>query len=153
MPACIDAEFCKDSSLPVDGHHACTNCGGELHGICGLFYNEDSIKFQNSCFDCKVILDTKNFDLKLCGYPPLPCPMTTQEVAALLPEVKWVEAASTIHHSPVDLGAEDKVILSNVAKPSRQYPKVAGHHRPPVVPHHGKVTKRTTLASKKEASQ
>jgi hypothetical protein len=88
--------------------------------------------------------------------------MTPQEVAVLLPEVKWVESALTKSHSPVELGAEDTVILSGVAKPSCQYPKVAGHPKPPiepvvhppVVPCHGKATNRTTfpkpLASKKK---
>jgi hypothetical protein len=52
MPACIDEEFCKEHSLPLDGHHACALCHQELHGICGRFYNEDSIKFQNICFSC-----------------------------------------------------------------------------------------------------
>ncbi len=65
--------------------------------------------------------------------------------------MKQVESASAKSHSPVELGAEDAVILSGMAKPSHQYPKVAGQPKPPiepaghppVVPYHGKVTNRT----------
>jgi hypothetical protein len=129
MPACIDEDFCKDSSLPLDGHHASALCLRELHGICGRFYNEDSIKFQNICFSCKVVLDRKNFDNTFHGYPPLPCPLTQQQVKKLLPDLKW---------RVVDLGVPDDT--SVISKPSRHYPKVGGHRRPPIVPNHGKAT-------------
>ncbi len=87
MPACGDGSSCKDMSLPLDGHHACGLCEVELHEICSCFYNEESIKYQNTCFLCKVALDHKNYELKLYGYPTLPFPMTLQEAAELLPEI------------------------------------------------------------------
>jgi hypothetical protein len=87
MPACGGKSSCKDNSLPLDGHHACSLCDVELHGICGHFYNEDSIKHQNICSLCKVELEQKNHDLKLHCLPPLPFPMMRQEVAELLPEI------------------------------------------------------------------
>jgi hypothetical protein len=46
-PACSDGSTCKDKLLPLDGHHACRLCDVKLHGICGHFYNKDSIKYQN----------------------------------------------------------------------------------------------------------
>ena len=87
MPACGEGDGCKDKSLPCDGRHGCALCEVELHGICGFFYNEDSIKFQNICTKCKVEVDRKNHDLMIHGLPPLPCPLLREEVAQFLPSV------------------------------------------------------------------
>jgi hypothetical protein len=82
MPACGDKSSCKNNSLPLDdGHHACSLCDVELHGICGRFYNEDSIKHQNICSLCKIALECKNHDIKHNRLSPLPFPMMQQEVA------------------------------------------------------------------------
>jgi hypothetical protein len=81
VPACGNGSTCKDKLLPLDSHHACSLCDIELHGICGCFYNKDSIKCQNICLDCKIALEHKNHDLKLHGFPPLPSPMTPREAA------------------------------------------------------------------------
>jgi hypothetical protein len=51
MLACGDGSTCKDKSLPLEGHHACALYEVKLHGICSRFYNEDSIKYQNICFN------------------------------------------------------------------------------------------------------
>jgi hypothetical protein len=59
----------------------------ELHGICGNFYHEESIKFQNICALCKLVLDRKERFIELHGFPPLPIPMMPEDVAELLPEI------------------------------------------------------------------
>ncbi len=87
MPSCGEGSSCKDKSLLLVGHHACGLCDVELHGICSRFYNEESIKYQNICTNCKVAFECKNHDLKLDGFPPLPFPMTPQEAAELLLEI------------------------------------------------------------------
>jgi len=87
MPPCGEKHGCKDNSLPLVGHHACALCVVELHGICGNFYQEESIKFQNICTLCKLDLDRKQRFIDLCNLPPLPNPMTIEDVMELLPEI------------------------------------------------------------------
>ncbi len=87
MPACYEEALCKDNSLPLNGRHSCGACDSELHGFCGSFYNEDSIKSQNICTKCRIALDRKNHDLTNHGLPPLPFPLTPQEVVQLVPEI------------------------------------------------------------------
>jgi hypothetical protein len=91
MSACYEEALCKDNSLPLDGRHSCGTCDSELHGICGCFYNEDSIKRQNIGMKCKIALDRKNHELTIHGLPPLPFPLMPQEVVQLVPEIrKWL---------------------------------------------------------------
>jgi hypothetical protein len=52
MPEC-GANPCTNSSLPVNGNHACSICKVELHGPCGVFFLDESIKYQNICHVCK----------------------------------------------------------------------------------------------------
>ena len=87
MPACGEGSSCKDTSLPLDGRHGCALCEVEIHGICGFFYNEDSIKFQNMCTKCKIAVDRKNHDLEIHRLSPLPFPLFREEVAELVPEI------------------------------------------------------------------
>jgi hypothetical protein len=52
MPKCGD-HLCSYPALPLDDRHACALCLIELHGLCGVFYQEHSIRFQNICNKCK----------------------------------------------------------------------------------------------------
>ncbi len=105
MPACYEKALCKDNSLPLDGCQSCGVCEAELHGICGWFYNKDSIKSQNICMKCKIALYKKNQYLTIHGLPPLLFPLTPQEVAQLIPEIaKRLESElvtqTSQHHDP-----------------------------------------------------
>jgi hypothetical protein len=54
MPLCGD-HLCHHQGLPLDGRHACALCDIDLHGLCGVFYQEESIKYQNICKKCKKL--------------------------------------------------------------------------------------------------
>jgi hypothetical protein len=56
MPACGDHRCCFQA-LPLDGRHACDRCNVELHGVCGVFYSEESLKYQNICHRCHEFKD------------------------------------------------------------------------------------------------
>ncbi len=88
MPSCEEQQ-CKAPSLPLDGRHACALCECELHGICGSFYQDDSIKYQNICTLCHVAVARRNHNLRMDGKPPLRPPLTSQEVRleGLIPEI------------------------------------------------------------------
>jgi hypothetical protein len=51
MPEC-GADPCTNTSLPLNGIHGCALCKVELHGPCGVFYSNESIKYQNICHRC-----------------------------------------------------------------------------------------------------
>jgi hypothetical protein len=51
MPEC-GADPCTNTSLPLNGIHGCALCKVELHGTCGVFYLDESIKYQNICHCC-----------------------------------------------------------------------------------------------------
>ena len=52
MPEC-GADPCTNTSLPLNGIHGCALCKVELHGPCGVFYSNESIKYQNICHRCR----------------------------------------------------------------------------------------------------
>jgi hypothetical protein len=87
MPPCGEKLSCKANCLPLDGHHACALCVVELHGICGHFYQEESIKFHNICMLCKLDVDKKQCFISLHNLPPLPHPMMVEDVMELLPSI------------------------------------------------------------------
>jgi hypothetical protein len=121
MPSCGEGSSCKEKLLPLKGRHACGLCDVKLHRICGCFYNEDNIKYQNICSLCKVALDRKNHDLEIHGFPPLPFPMTPQEAAELLPEILQKQQPVATPH-PVS-------------------------ERPPLPPHQPQAKKRSIVAA------
>jgi outer membrane biosynthesis protein TonB len=90
MPSCYERSNCKAPSLPLDNRHACALCESELHGICGYFYQEESIRFQNVCGLCKSALEKKKFELEMAGLPALPHPLTAEQVrdTDVVPEIK-----------------------------------------------------------------
>ncbi len=90
MPSCYKRSNCKAPPLPLDNRHACALCKNELHGICGYFYQEESIRFQNVCGLCKSALEKKKFELKMAGLPALPHPLTAEQVrdTDVVPEIK-----------------------------------------------------------------
>jgi hypothetical protein len=51
MPQC-GGKPCNFPDLPLLGYHGCAICRCELHGPCGIFFSEQSIKFQNVCHPC-----------------------------------------------------------------------------------------------------
>ena len=51
MPQC-GGKPCNFPDLPLLGYHACALCRCDLHGPCGIFFSEQSIKFQNVCHPC-----------------------------------------------------------------------------------------------------
>jgi hypothetical protein len=51
MPQC-GGKPCNFPNLPLLSYHACALCRCELHGPCGIFFSEQSIKFKNVCHPC-----------------------------------------------------------------------------------------------------
>jgi hypothetical protein len=53
----------------------------------GIFYQEESIKFQNICTLCKLDVDKKQCFISLHNLPLLPHPMTVEDVMEVLPSI------------------------------------------------------------------
>ena len=87
MPSCCEGDQCKFKELLIDGCHVCALCRKEMHGICGHFYNEGSIRWQNICTCCKDVLDQKKQFHEAHNLPALPFPMTEKDIDELLPEI------------------------------------------------------------------
>ncbi len=88
MPGC-GGKPCTHANLPLLGNHGCALCKCELHGPCGVFFLEQSIQYQNICYECHR---------QACGVfgKPSDCPVvvatvTTQAATAS----QGVDATST----------------------------------------------------------
>ncbi len=45
---------CVFQSLSLNGRHGCALCDIELRGLCSIYYQDNSIMFQNICHHCNV---------------------------------------------------------------------------------------------------
>ena len=74
MVCCSDGDKCKHLELPLQGWYFCAHCTAQLHGPCGILYDEDNIEHQNCCHQC----NEKEQHLKHAG--KLPSFLTSQHL-------------------------------------------------------------------------
>jgi hypothetical protein len=87
MPSCGDGSKCTIPDLPLDNGHHCPFFEMELRGVCGVFYNEDSIRFQHLCSSCDTDLCQTNHIHHVAGKTLLEHPLTYEKLRemSLLP--------------------------------------------------------------------
>lgn len=143
MPKCGD-HLCSYPALPLDDRHACALCLIELHGLCGVFYQEHSIKYQNICNKCKKReqmekrLKEKNQE-KPTGIPkPQRQAISTPNMNNPRPPEEDDDSETTLGQSPMfqpkrspRLAALNKQKVNEVAKAQQKADEVAKAPAPP----------------------
>jgi hypothetical protein len=79
MPEC-GGKPCTHANLPLLGNHGCALCKCKLHGPCGVFFSEQSIKYQNICYECHR--QACHVLGKPSNYPVVVATVTTQAATA-----------------------------------------------------------------------